>query len=117
MCICLETLNGDAFAQLIGGLPVELRDSQIEPAQGGIAKKRLQKISVLFFLGGKPVVAAVKHGHRGRMEIVDEGAVGTQRLLELSQGEARVGGEERACCVHRFENHLTATAAAHAIAD
>ena len=51
------------------------------------------------------------------MEIVDEGAVSAQRLLELSQREARVGGEERACGVHRFENHLTATATAHAIAD
>ena len=43
---------------------VELRQSQIEPAQRGIAEERVDEIAVLLFFGGKPVIGAVKHGDR-----------------------------------------------------
>ena len=75
------------------------------------------KFGAFLFLGTAPVVGAEQHRDGGGMEIVGEGAVGAQRLLQLVDGEAGIGGEEGARRVDGFEHDFTAAAAAHAEAE
>ena len=51
------------------------------------------------------------------MEIVSEGVIGAQRLLEVVEREAGIGGEEGARRVDGFEHHFAAAAAAHTEAE
>ena len=111
----MRRANGTAFAEALGGLAVQLGKAQIEPADRRVGDEALDEIGRRLILRtGHPVLRTEQHRHRGGVEIVGEGPVGAQRLLQVVQREAGIGGEEGAGGVDGFQHHLRAAAAAHA---
>ena len=84
------------LAHGFGGVGVQLGEAQIEAANRGVGDEVLDEVGALLILGAAPILGTEHDGDRGGVEIVGEGVIGAQRLLEVVQREAGVGGEEGA---------------------
>ena len=112
--VCPQPGGRQAGLQRQRRFRIQLRHSQVEPAQPRIPQKRIQKISFGLFLRRHPIIGRVEHGRGSGMVIVLERLIRAQRLLQLSQRKTGIRGDEGPRRVHRLQHQFAAATAAHA---